>query len=128
MQEQYKIAGFDFSTTKETFTGWKWIDGKNIYTKVIKTHVNSKNDSNNPSMTEVSIKHNILNIDNGLYAIGIFSKDDTPGFNYLLPYIPTLKGLTSMSHFSRDDVAIRIWNDSWDRDCYIICFYTKTTN
>lgn len=108
-------------STKEIFTGKRWIDGKKIYVTVfLKNNVEIANN--------VIINHEITNISQVInYSIGTWHNNSGTLIKYHSGVSGSEKGLSV--RVSRTEIQF-YGNDSWtastDRTLYAIIYYTKT--
>ena len=101
----------------EVNTGIKWIDGKNIYRKVV-------NFGNLPNNTSKWLNHNISNFEYLVNAI-MFSTVGTSF--YPIPYV-SLGARGVAMQVSTTAVMVQTGTDQSNEKAYIILEYTKTTD
>jgi hypothetical protein len=116
-----KDVYFKYST-EEQFTGEYWIDGKKIYTKVIKeTGVLSKAETSN-------IKHDIINLSE-FVDYDVFVQGDDGLYRLPVVYYSNVTSGTFYDMFARvNGNSIQIINNSSDWSGYsvtAILYYTK---
>ena len=116
-----KDVYFKYST-EEQFTGEYWIDGKKIYTKVIKeTGVLSKAETSN-------IKHDIINLSE-FVDYDVFVQGDDGLYRLPVVYYSSVTSGTFYDMFARvNGNSIQIINNSSDWSGYsvtAILYYTK---
>ena len=116
-----KDVYFKYST-EEQFTGEYWIDGKKIYTKVIKeTGVLSKAETSN-------IKHDIINLSE-FVDYDVFVQGDDGLYRLTVVYYSNVTSGTFYDMFARvNGNSIQIINNSSDWSGYsvtAILYYTK---
>lgn len=109
----------NFKIDEETIIG-NW-NNKPLYTMVKKFHL-ATTDQTQDVVRGYTFSHNIPNIETCVKIDGYFYDGSR------FPYIGINRGITSITHFTREEFVIRCYNDTWDRDIYMLFFYTKTTD
>lgn len=115
----------DFTTysTSEQNTGWKWIDGKDIYLKVI-------NFGGLPSASSKSVPHGITNCYRFIKIDG-YAFSSNSNVCLPIPYVaaPSYGAIGVLAGPANGgDVAIRTSFDATEyTECYIRLYYTKTS-
>lgn len=105
----------------------KWIDGRNVYKKMVHYVTNTViGQAGANQVTNISIAHNISNLD-----FVLDSKIYVPSF-YMFPFInANNSGILYMGipQVSTTDIILRIINDEWSSfNAYIELIYVKTTD
>lgn len=114
-------------STEEQVIG-KWIDGRNLYRKVV-VYSNTDIIGANSKTVNIDIPHNILNFKQ---AINVSAVDSSGG--YILPSLASSEGniansSTSIHTVDTSNIKLRIINNTWGpRTWYITLEYTKTTD
>lgn len=114
-------------STEEQVIG-KWIDGRNLYRKVV-VYSNTNIIGANSKTVNIDIPHNILNFKQ---AINVSAVDPLGG--YILPSLASSEGniansSTSIHTVDTSNIKLRIINNTWGpRTWYITLEYIKTTD
>lgn len=115
-EEVAEIMPFDYSTTEKK-TGQKWIDGKDIYCKVVEfgTLPNNTTKSVSSGLSNV----NIIKIDTITYGSNAF---------VTIPYLSaSTNNKIEISYNSDNTISIIDNADFSAHSAYITLYYTKTT-
>ena len=110
----------DYSTS-EVNTGVKWIDGKDIYFKVIDLGAL-------PNATNKTVLHGITNISRWIKIVGVANNtNDGSGFSIPVVYDGNNAGSNTRMNVTSTGVFLESNTDrSSFNDCYAILYYTKT--
>lgn len=126
-QLEDKVDKLSTYSTDEQVIG-KWIDGKNLYRKVV-VYSNTDIIGANSKTVNIDIPHNILNFKQ---AINVSAVDSSGG--YILPSLASSEGnivniSTSIHTVDTSNIKLRIINNTWGpRDWFITLEYIKTTD
>lgn len=114
-------SGLDYSTTEQN-TGVKWIDGKDIYRKVIELGAL-------PNNTTKTVAHGITNISRFIRIVGVAnSTADTTAIPIPLVYDSNNASNNTSMKVNDTNVLLETRTDrSGFNECYAILFYTKST-
>lgn len=110
----------NYSTTEQK-TGQKWIDGKDIYCKVIELGAL-------PNATTKNVAHNITNISKWIKIVGVANNtNNTTGLS--IPLVYDGNNATNNTRLAVNNTNVMLETDT-DRssfnECYAILYYTKT--
>ena len=114
-------------STEEQVIG-KWIDGRNLYRKVV-VYSNTDIIGANNKTVNIDIPHNILNFKQAINVSAV----DSSGC-YILPSLASSEGnivniSTSIHTVDTSNIKLRIINNTWGpRTWYITLEYIKTTD
>lgn len=101
-----------------------WIDGKQLYRKVI----NAKPTISNSSYQTISIKHNISDLKN-VYKCNAFLHNTGNIQTYILPVETSATQAIGISEINSTNIIMYSKNDTWSGwIAEIILEYTKTTD
>ena len=116
-----QAGGVDYSTS-EVNTGVKWIDGKDIYRKVVDLGAL-------PNNTTKSVAHGITNISRFIKIEGIAnSTTDTTAISIPLVYDSNNASNNTSIKVNATNVLLETHTDrSGFNECYAILYYTKAT-